>query len=58
MSNCFVKSSLENYQTIVKGALSGQRQFFATESSLKVKKNAFCLTLKALFDLKIFKFLS
>ena len=58
MSNFFVKSSLENYQTIVKGAPSGQRQFFATESSLKMRKNAFYLTLKALFDLKIFKFLS
>ena len=42
----------------VKGALSGLRQFLATESSLKTMKNAFCFILKALFVLKIFKFLS
>ena len=42
----------------IKGALSGVRQFSATESSLKVMKNAFYFTSKALFVLKIFKFLS
>ena len=41
-----------------KGALSGLRQFLATESPLKMMKNAFYITLKALFVLKIFKILS
>ena len=41
-----------------KGALSGLRQFLATESPLKMTKNHFYFTLKALFVLKIFKFLS
>ena len=40
-----------------KGRLSGLRQFLATESSLKMVKNAFYFTLKAFFILKIFKFL-
>ena len=34
------------------------RQFLAAESSLKMMKNAFYFTSKALFVLKIFKFLS
>ena len=42
----------------VKGALSGLRQFLAPESPLKMMKNAFYFTLKTLFLLKIFKFLS
>ena len=42
----------------VKGALSGLRQFLATESSLKNMKNAFYLNLKAFFLLKLFKLLS
>ena len=42
----------------LKGALSGLRQFLATESPLKMMKNAFYFTSKALFVLKIFKFLS
>ena len=42
----------------IKGALSGLRQFLAIESPLKMMKNAFYFTLKALFVLKIFKFLS
>ena len=41
-----------------KGALSGLRQFLATENPLKMMKNAFYFALKALFVLKIFKFLS
>ena len=41
-----------------KGKLSGLGQFLATESSLKMMKIAFYLTSKALFVLKIFKFLS
>ena len=45
-------------QSVFKGALSGLRNFFATESSLKMMKNTFDFTLKSLFVLKIFKFLS
>ena len=40
---------------VFKGALSGLRQFMST---LKLMKNVFCFTLKALFVLKIFKFFS
>ena len=43
---------------ILKGALSGLRQFLAAESPLKVMKNAFYFTSKALFVLKMSKFLS
>ena len=39
----------------IKGALSGMRQFFATESHLKMMKNIFYFSSKALFFLKIFK---
>ena len=42
---------------VVKGALSALRQFLATESPLKMMKNAYFI-LKALSVLKIFKFLS
>ena len=42
--------------TALKGALSGLRQFLATESPLKMIKNDFHFTSKALF--KIFRFLS
>ena len=42
----------------LKGALLGLRQFLATESPLKMTKNAFYFTLNALLVLKIFKFLS
>ena len=38
--------------------LQGLRQFLATESPLKMMKNTFYFTLKALFVLKIIKFLS
>ena len=41
-----------------KVALSGLRQFLATQSPLIVMKNAFYFTLKPLFVLKIFTFLS
>ena len=41
-----------------KGALSGLIQFLAIEGPLKMMKNAFYFTSKALFVLKIFKFLS
>ena len=40
------------------GGLSGLRQFLATESPLKMMKNAFYFTRKALFVLKIFRFMS
>ena len=43
---------------IIKGALSGLKQFLVNESPLEMMKNAFYITLKALFVLKIFKFLS
>ena len=42
----------------LKGALSGLRQLLATECPLKIMKNAFYFTLKALFVLKTLKFLS
>ena len=41
----------------IKGTLSGLRQFLATESPLKMMKNASYFTLKPLFVLRIFKFL-
>ena len=43
---------------LFKGAPSGLCEFLATESPLKAMKNAFYFTLKAIFVLKIFKFLS
>ena len=42
----------------IKATLSDLRQFLATESPLIMMKNAFYFTLKILFVLKIFKFLS
>ena len=42
----------------LKGALSGLRRFLATENPLKMMNSAFYFTSKALFVLKIFKFLS
>ena len=50
----FLKTSIFKF----KGAFSDLRQFLAIKSPLKMMKNAFYLTLKALFVLKIFKFLS
>ena len=41
-----------------KGALSGLRQFLAIERTLKMIKNDFYFTSKAIFILKIFKFFS
>ena len=41
-----------------KGALSGAKQISATESLLKMIKNAIYFISKALFVLKVFKFLS
>ena len=45
-------------EDVIKGALSGLRQFLATKITFKMMKNAFYFTLKALFVLKTFKFLS
>ena len=50
MSAHLTRAALE-----VKGALSGHRQFLATESILKKMETAFYFALKALFVLKIFK---
>ena len=47
-----------NVRFIFKGAVSGLRYLFATESPLKLMKNAFCFTSKGLFVLKIFNFFS
>ena len=46
------------FMVVFKGPLSGLRQFSATESPLKMMKNAFYFTSKALFVLKILKLLS
>ena len=43
---------------ILKGTISGMRQFLAIESPLKMTKNTFYFTSKALSVLKILKFLS
>ena len=46
-------------KSLLKSALSGLIEFLATESPLKMMKNAFNFTLKSLFlVLKMFKFLS
>ena len=42
----------------IKSALAGLRQFLATESPIKMMKNTFYFTSKALFVLKKLKFLS
>ena len=53
------KYKLVNQEAVsFKGALSCLRQILATESLLKMMKNAFNFTLKAFFVLKIFNFLS
>ena len=50
-------SAVKYINYIVKDALQRLRQFSRAESPLKMMKNAFNLTLKAFFVLKIFKFL-
>ena len=45
------------YLFFLTGTFSGLRQFWATKSPLKMMKNDFSFTLKALFVLKISKFL-
>ena len=42
----------------IKGTLEGLSKFLITESPLQMMKNAFYFTLKALFVLNVFKFLS
>ena len=51
------KTALKKFE-VIKGTLSGLRQFLATESSLKIMKNTFCFTSKAISVLRIFKFFS
>ena len=56
---CGWKFSLKwTIDILFKGPLLGLRRFLATESPLKVMKNAFYFMLKVHFVLKIFKFLS
>ena len=63
MLSCYGNNAIWFYYAktfilLLKGALYGLRQFLITESPLKMTKNASYLTLKTLFVLKIFKFLS
>ena len=45
-------------QKYIEGALSGLKQRLETESRSNLRKNAFYFSLKVIFVLKIFKFLS
>ena len=62
--NCIKLMRLKVYKEVFllhflfKVALSGLRQFLATERPLKMMKNVFYFTSKAILVLKIFKFLS
>ena len=51
-----MKSPVELNSFFLKGAASGLIKSLAAESPLKVMKNAFYFTLKAVFVLKAFKF--
>ena len=53
-----IRNLFGKYRVKFKGALSGLRQFLAIENPLKLMKNSFYFTSRALFVLKIFKFLS
>ena len=55
--NPFPSFPTRKYPTL-KGALSCLRQLFLTDISLEMMKNVFYFTLKALFFLKLFNFLS
>ena len=58
-NGCLVASDFfHTFTQSIKGALSGLRQFLATESPLKLMKIAFLFHLKSSFALKILKFLS
>ena len=50
--------TLFKIEKVIIGPFSGLNLFLATEMPLRLKKNPFDSTLKALFILKIFKFLS
>ena len=60
MPGLYISNLLSNHKFLncLKDALSGLRQFLATESPLKMMKNVFYFTSKALFVLKMFNFLS
>ena len=60
VETCFipVHISFSLFRFSLKDAPSGLRQILATESPLKMMGNAFYFTLKALFVLQIFNFLS
>ena len=47
-----------NTKPIIQGPLSGLVQLMLTKNPIKMMKNAFCFTSKAISVLKIFKFLS
>ena len=51
-----MKIPVELNSIFLKDALSGLIKCLAAESPLKMMKNAFYFTLKALFVLKVFKF--
>ena len=53
-----VSTCNSSHNCIFKGTLAGLTQFLATKSPLKMMKDALYFTLKALFVLKVFKFLS
>ena len=52
---CFLNRLVS--KVVFKGAISGLRKFLATESPLKIMKNTFYFTFRALFMFKLFKFL-
>ena len=52
-----VSPFLEAFLLLTKGALSGLREYLTNGNPLKIIKNAFDFTLKALSVLKLFKFL-
>ena len=56
-SNIYLNKYKKKSSFELQGALSSLRQFLAAESPLKVMKNAFYFTSKALFVLKVLKFL-
>ena len=56
--NCTCKSNFCLTVLTTQRCTLGLRKLLATESPLKMMKNAFYFNLKALFILKIFKFLS
>ena len=54
----FPLNKIQGEQKLIKGALSCLRQFLASEIPLTMIDNVLYFSLKALFVLKIFKFLS